>query len=172
MDKKKLIIIIVASIIFFLMVVMSGIAYLVFAPRAEPVAEQVQKKPKSAPADEEVVEGEEGDEEMDAASMAFVPMEPFVVNLKAVPGQSEAVAQVSISLALSDPKAEDAIKKATPLIRDRVLKILSEKTAQELMSKEGKDVLAKDLLKSIKKSLGSESGRKVKEVLFGSLIVQ
>ena len=74
----------------------------------------------------------------------YLPMDNMVVNL-ADPG-GEKVAQVGITLEVIDAKASDQVKAYMPTIRSGVLMLLSQRTAEELLSPEGKQKLIDDIL--------------------------
>lgn len=82
----------------------------------------------------------------------FMPLENMVVNL-ADPG-GEKVAQVGITLELSDAKAPDKVKVYLPSIRSGVLMLISQRTAEELLSIEGKEKLAADILLEASRPFG------------------
>lgn len=125
-------------------------------------------KSKAPPTSAEREEGE-GGHEGPAAEMVFVPMENFTVNLT---GDQERFAQILITLAISDPKAQEIVKTRSPLIRDRVLKIIAQKTAEELLTPKGKSKLAKEILEAVRASLPADARKSIKEVLFTNFIVQ
>ncbi len=75
----------------------------------------------------------------------YLPLESMVVNL-ADPG-GEKVAQVGITFEVADAKASDAVKAYLPTIRSSVLLLISQRTADELLKAEGKEQLAKDILR-------------------------
>lgn len=74
----------------------------------------------------------------------YLPLETMVVNL-ADPG-GEKVAQVGITLEVSDTHAADNVKAYLPTIRSGVLMLISQRTSEELLKQEGKEKLAKDIL--------------------------
>lgn len=76
---------------------------------------------------------------------AYLPMENMVVNL-ADPG-GERVAQIGITLVVADAKASDQVKAFLPSIRSGVLMLVSQRTATELLTAEGKEKLAQDVLR-------------------------
>jgi len=98
---------------------------------------------------------EEGGEEAAPAKAAahaapkgpptYLPLDNMVVNL-ADPG-GERVAQIGVTLELSDPKATDVVKGYLPTIRSGILMLISKRTAEVLLSAEGKEELAKDILR-------------------------
>ncbi len=75
---------------------------------------------------------------------AYLPLDNMVVNL-ADPG-GEKVAQVGITLEVTDAHASDSVKAFLPAIRSGILMLISQRTAEELLSQEGKQKLAKDIL--------------------------
>jgi flagellar FliL protein len=121
----------------------------------------------------------------------YLPMDNMVVNL-ADPG-GERVAQVGITLVVSDAHASDSVKAYMPTIRSGVLMLLSRKTSGELLSPEGKQKLIEEILVETSVPFGGEhkteaddhseaTNKKSKKkaavqypvvgVLFSSLIVQ
>ncbi|MBN9329881.1 MAG: flagellar basal body protein FliL [Comamonas sp. SCN 67-35] len=94
------------------------------------------------------LEGEGGDEsaaqiEEPKTPPTFLPMDNMVVNL-ADPG-GERFAQVGITFELSDGKTAEKVKSLMPTIRSRVLLLLSQRSADDLLSREGKEKLAADI---------------------------
>ena len=75
----------------------------------------------------------------------YLPLDSMVVNL-ADPG-GEKVAQVGVTLEVRDVKASDAVKVYLPSIRSGVLMLISQRTAAELLSQEGKEKLAQAILR-------------------------
>lgn len=119
---------------------------------------------------------------------AYLPMDNMVVNL-ADPG-GDRVAQVGVTLVVADAKASEQVKGFLPTIRSAVLMLISQKTAAELLSSEGKEVLSKEILREATRPFGGgdedeepPEGKKKKKksahsdmpvtgVLFSSFIVQ
>ena len=87
-----------------------------------------------------------------APAPTFLPIDTMVVNL-ADPG-GERFAQVGITLELADAKTEERIKQFMPSIRSSVLLLISQKTSDELLTREGKDKLAHDILREVSRPLG------------------
>lgn len=74
----------------------------------------------------------------------FLPLDNMVVNL-ADPG-GEKVAQIGVTLELADAKATEKVKQYLPAIRSGILILISQRTAEELLQREGKEKLAADIL--------------------------
>jgi flagellar FliL protein len=118
----------------------------------------------------------------------YLPLDNMVVNL-ADPG-GEKVVQVGVTLELSDVKATEKVKAYLPAIRNGILLLLSQRTSEELLQREGKEKLAADILADSsrhfvseapqgtaegakpKKNKADEGENPVRSVLFSSFIVQ
>ena len=83
---------------------------------------------------------------------AFFPLDNMVVNL-ANPG-GEKVAQIGITLELANSHATDVVKQHLPTIRNAILLLASQRTAEELLSREGKEKLAADILLEASRPFG------------------
>ncbi|MBK9574760.1 MAG: flagellar basal body-associated FliL family protein [Rhodoferax sp.] len=86
----------------------------------------------------------------------FMPLDNMVVNL-ADPG-GERVAQIGITLELMDAKATEKVKMYLPAIRSGILILISQRTAEELLQREGKELLAADILSEASRPFLPEGG--------------
>ena len=91
----------------------------------------------------------------------YLPLDPMVVNL-ADPG-GEKVAQVGITLEVSDEKASANVKAYLPTIRSGVLLLISQRTAEELLKPEGKERLAKDILRKASVPFGGDDSEEAED---------
>ena len=87
-----------------------------------------------------------------AAAPTFLPLETMVVNL-ADPG-GERFVQVGITLELRDAKTADTVKQYMPSIRSGILMLLSQRTSDELLMREGKEKLSLDIAREVARPLG------------------
>ncbi|MCE4554864.1 flagellar basal body-associated FliL family protein [Roseateles cellulosilyticus] len=144
-NKKKLIIIIAAVL---LLVLIGGGAALML----------LKKKPAAE-------DGEDGADAVEAAPKpkahaknehppTFVPLDPFTVNL--ADKDVDRFAQIGVTLQVEDPKFADQIKAYMPAIRSNVLMVLAHKTAVELLTREGKEKLAKEIMRESVRPMGIE----------------
>lgn len=130
---KKLMLI--GGIVFLVLALAGGGAWYFLSKKAaadEDVEEVVQVAPKGPP--------------------TFLPLENMVVNL-ADPG-GEKVAQIGITLELTDAKATEKVKMYLPSIRSGILLLISQRTAEELLLIEGKEKLAADILREASRPFG------------------
>ena len=76
----------------------------------------------------------------------FLPLEAFVVNLRGqAPQTSDQFLQTEMTLRLAGPEVVNLVKLHMPEVRNRVLRLLSTKTAQDVLTTEGKDSLAESI---------------------------
>jgi len=131
------------------------------------------------------------------APPTFLPLESMVVNL-ADPG-GDRFAQIGITLELDDAKVAEQVKAYMPSIRSSVLLLVSQRTSDELLTRDGKEKLAADVRREVLRPLGiappkptkrstprdeddyddeepprrrAEPNNPVRQVLFSSFIVQ
>jgi flagellar protein FliL len=148
--SKKMIIIIVAALVTVLLVGGGAAAFLLMKSGDQTEATDEEGYEDEAPAKKKAAP--EKDEK--AVPPTFVPLDPFVVNL--ADRDSERFAQVGITLQIDDPKTAEEIKAYMPAIRNAVLLILSYKTAEELLSNEGKLKLADEIAREAARAMGYE----------------
>jgi flagellar protein FliL len=173
--SKKMLLIVVALLVLGLA---GGAAWFLLAKKNAPVDDEEEI---AAPA-----------HEVSHAPPTYLPLDNMVVNL-ADPG-GEKVAQVGVTLELADSKAPEKVRLYLPAIRSGILLLLSQRTAEELLQREGKEKLAADILAEASRhfesdgSHGKAEGAKAKKkkpdtkgddgenpvrgVLFSSFIIQ
>jgi flagellar FliL protein len=88
------------------------------------------------------------------AMPVFVPLDSFTVNL--ADREAERYAQVGITLEVEDSKVGDQVKVFMPAIRNNILMALAEKSAADLMDREGKTRLAEKIRRETSRALGYE----------------
>ncbi len=167
---KKLLIIIVA-VVLVLVLAGGGAAFMLL------------KKGDDHGEDEDAVEttkAKKKEKKGKEAHPVFVSLDPFTVNL--VPEAGDQYLQVALSVEFEDPTGEAALKAHMPKIRNNVTLLLSGKKASELVSREGKEKLADELLEAVNDVLEppkkNKKGEKIREegpakaVLFTSFIIQ
>ena len=82
----------------------------------------------------------------------FMPLDPFTVNL--ADRENERYAQIGVTLQIDGSKTSDQLALYMPAIRNNILMVLSHKTAAELLTREGKERLAKSILHAAVRPLG------------------
>jgi flagellar FliL protein len=84
----------------------------------------------------------------------YLPLDPFIVNL--ADREADRYAQIGITFELESNAAGEQIKAYMPAIRNAILMILANKTSKELMFREGKEVLAHEILREAARPMGIE----------------
>jgi len=146
--KKKLIIIIAAAVL--VLVVGGGAAVML-----------MKKEPVDAEGAEENAPTEKSSKatatKFDPKSVpVFLPLEPFTVNL--ADRNAERFAQVAVTLEIEDAKLGEQIKAYMPAIRNNILLTIADRSAAELMGREGKAKLAERIRRAASRGLGIEVG--------------
>lgn len=98
---------------------------------------------------------DEDKEETKAAAVVvptFLPLDNMVVNLADSGG--DRFAQIGITLELLDEKTSATVKQYMPSIRNGVLMLVSQRTSEELLTRQGKEKLAADILAEVARPLG------------------
>ena len=144
-SNKKLIIIIAAAV---LVVVLGGVAAMLL----------MKKKPVEGEGDEEAAEqkapAKTAAKHDPKAPPVFVPLDAFTVNL--ADKEAERYAQIGVTLEITDAKLGDQIKIFMPAIRHAVLMLMADRTAAQLMERDGKLKLARDIQRETSRALGFE----------------
>ena len=135
--KSKKMLVIIIGIVVALVVIGGGAAAWLISSRSHGDEEE-----GGAPARKEAVK----------VAPTFLPLENMVVNL-ADPG-GDRFAQIGITLELDDVKTSDQVKQYLPSIRSGVLMLVSQRTSEELLQREGKEKLASEILKEVSRPLG------------------
>lgn len=103
----------------------------------------------------------------------FVVLDQFVVNL-AEPDTTRYL-QIGITYEISDAKVADEIKNYTPVIRSRILLVLSNKNVGDLTSIEGKQQLMDELVDLARVTVRGDPKdptRGIRDVHFSSFVIQ
>jgi len=84
----------------------------------------------------------------------YLPLDPFVINL--ADREADRYAQIGITLELDTGISADQIKAYMPAIRNAILMVLANKSAKDLMSREGKEQLAQEIMREAVRPMGIE----------------
>ncbi|WP_341892677.1 flagellar basal body-associated FliL family protein [Variovorax sp. YR752] len=146
--KKKLIIII-AAVLLLAGLGGGGALFMMKKKAAEAAAAAEAEGEDGSPAAHKKAAHKEA-----GAPPAFLPLEPFVVNL--ADKETDRYAQIGITLEIDDPKTAEQLKAYMPAIRNGVLMVLAHKTSAELLERKGKEALAAEIMRETVRPLGIE----------------
>lgn len=169
-SKKKIIIII--AIILAVIAAAGTTAYFMMQKNDSHAA-----KAKSAKAGEEAEDDDEDHEAAENApadpktALTYVQFETFTVNL--LPDPDEKFLQLDLTVEVKGVELAERFKAQMPVLRNRVLLLLTSKKASDIATPEGKTQLSEELLAELKKPLsGKGKPSKVTQVLFTSFVIQ
>ncbi len=143
--KKKLIIIIAAVLA---VVLGGGGAALVLMKKKAADSEESAEADEGKPAKKAVAKRDP------KAVPVFVPLDPFTVNL--ADRNADRYAQLAVTLELEDPTLEPQMKNYMPAIRNNILLAIADRTAGELLARDGKERLAQRSQRETARALGYE----------------
>lgn len=141
--KKKLIIIIAAVVVLALVGVGAMLAL-----KKKPAEDGEEHAAEAAPKKAAVKAHDP------KAPPVFAPLDPFTVNL--ADKEADRYAQVGITLELDTPATAEALKVFMPAVRNNILMLLAHKTSADLLGRDGKDKLAREVARETSRGLGLE----------------
>lgn len=161
--KSKLLIIIIAAVV--LLGAAGGGAYFLLGNKgdAEMTADARHEKGKD--------KGKKAKEpKAPAVYVKFDP--PFVVNFEAK-GMMRFL-QVSVEVMTRDPATAELIKVNDPVLRNDLLMLLGNQTYETISTREGKELLRGEALKTVAKIVTDEGGiaKNVEQLYFTSFVMQ
>ena len=162
--NKKLIIIIAVVVI---VLILGGVGafFALSGKKASSKATTGEAAATEAEAPEAEAEGEAAEGEGGKVEASLFPLETFIVNLQVKGSFLKTDMQLEFKNGEDVKKAE----KEVPRLRDTVIRILSSKTATEILASEGKEKLKDEVRTAVNELLGEE---KVLEVYFTEFIIQ
>lgn len=102
------------------------------------------------------------------APPVFVNLETFTVNL----ADQDRFLQVGIIYEVAGNEIAEAMKTQMPVIRSRILLLLSSKTVEALSSVDGKQKLAEELLTEARAPLAPKGDEAIGQVHFSAFVIQ
>ena len=87
----------------------------------------------------------------------FYPLETFTVNLVQI--DTPQFLQTGITLKVADEKVVEELKQRTPIVRDRILMLMSSRKAAELLTVEGKRELGTQIVATMNEILGFKEAK-------------
>ncbi|MBI3793445.1 MAG: flagellar basal body-associated FliL family protein [Nitrospinae bacterium] len=128
-------------------------------------AKESKEEPKEEKKEEKKAEGGEGGKE--GKNGNFVSLEPIIVNLSAEEGKR--YLKITMQLELTRPEGVAEVNEKMPQIKDAVITVLSSKSAEEVLTVDGKFKLKEQLMTRVNSTLANSA---VKNVFFVEFVIQ
>ncbi|WP_348653066.1 flagellar basal body-associated protein FliL [uncultured Sulfurimonas sp.] len=143
--KNMLMIIIIVVLVFIIIV---GVLFAVFflSDDAEPMQNMQQEQEKSQPKKRLSSSNYDRTRQLDDIGILY-PMDTFTVNLKSDSGRR--FLKVGMSLELDGEELSLELDAKAPVLRDRIIRILTSKTLEEISSKKGKSKVSNEIIDTL-----------------------
>jgi flagellar FliL protein len=125
--------------------------------------EKILKKEKAEVEKEEKKVEKKGEEK----AGPILTLDPFLLNLS---GSLQRYAKISVSLEVKDAKTLEHAKKVVPALRDRIIYVLSSKTAENLLDVTAREAIKAEIGEKIKGLFEDE--KSVKAVYITDIVIQ
>lgn len=170
-EKKSknmlMIIIIVLLVLIILIGVIVGILLMGDDEKSQSVA-QAPTKEKSAPTVQRSSSNSNNDEYRKLSDIGILyPLDTFTVNLKSDAGRR--YLKVTMSLELEGEELSLELDAKSAVLRDRIIRILTSKTLEEISSKKGKAKVSSQIMDSLNAMI---SDGKIKGIYFTEFVIQ
>jgi flagellar FliL protein len=134
--KSKKMLFIIIGVVVLLVAAVGGYMYMQSTAEAKKIKEAEAKRPENI-LKKQLMERKEN------APPIYIPLDEMIVNL---PGRGgEHYLQTKIVLRTNDSATEGKIKSFMPVIRDKIITVLSSRQMQELATVEGKVMMAREI---------------------------
>jgi flagellar FliL protein len=95
------------------------------------------------------------------------PLDTFTVNLKSDAGRR--YLKATMSLELDSPELSHELDSKAPVLRDRIIRILSSKTLEEISSKKGKQKVSEQIMDTLNSMI---TDGQIKGIYFTEFVIQ
>lgn len=168
-SKNLLIIVIVAVIA--LIIVAAAVVAVILMNDEEPPANTVQQSTPQTEQRASSNRSREDSDDMGSRKLSEIgilyPLDTFTVNLKSDAGRR--YLKATISLELNGKELSMELDNKSPVIRDRIIRILTSKTLEEISSKKGKQKVSEQIVDTLNSMITDGS---VKGIYFTEFVIQ
>jgi flagellar FliL protein len=165
--KSSSLLLIIIIVVLILIIILGAVAFLFLSGDDEqPVQQTVQKEQPQ----QKVKKKSYGDME-DTRSLNDIgilyPLDTFTVNLKSDSGRR--FLKTTISLELEGEELSMELDAKAPVLRDRIIRILTSKTLEEVSSKKGKAKLSQQIVDTLNSMI---TDGQIKGIYFTEFVIQ
>lgn len=164
---KNMLMIIIIVVLIFIIAIGGVVAVLLMGDDEEPMRKspQVQEKSKSK---KRVSSNNSFDDSRQLSDIGMLyPMDTFTINLKSDAGRR--FLKVALSLELEGEELSLELDAKTPVLRDRIIRILTSKTLEEISSKKGKAKVSNQIIDTLNAMI---SDGDIRAIYFTEFVIQ
>lgn len=166
---KNMLMIIIIIVLIFIIIIGAVIAVLLMGDDEEPMrnSPQTQEKSKSKKRVSSSSSSTYDDSRQLSDIGMLYPLDTFTVNLKSDAGRR--YLKVTMSLELDGEELSLELDAKSPVLRDRIIRILTSKTLEEISSKKGKSKVSSQIIDTLNAMI---SDGDVKGIYFTEFVIQ
>ncbi len=165
-SSMMLVIIIVVLILVILIGAVVTILMMGGDSKSEEKASKATEKTEKVAGEKKETPGAEGSRTLDKIGI-LLPLDTFTVNLMSESGSR--YLKATISLELSGKELTEELEAKKPVIRDKILRLLSSKSIEEVSTLKGKDQLSEQIMQQLNPMLKDGS---INGVYFTDFVIQ
>ena len=168
-EKKSnnMLLIIIVVVLFLLIIIGAVVGFILMGDDEEAVAAAPVEKERAAPRKKRVASAEYDDSRQLSEIGILYPLDTFTVNLKSDFGRR--YLKVTLSLELEGEELSLELDAKTPVLRDRIIRILTSKTLEEITSKKGKQKVSNQIMDALNAMI---SDGEVRGIYFTEFVIQ
>ncbi|MBA1437745.1 MAG: flagellar basal body-associated protein FliL [Epsilonproteobacteria bacterium] len=164
--KSSNLLLIIIIVVLILIIILGAIAFLFIGGDGEEPVQQVQQQEKPKNVKKRSYAQDESLRSLDDIGILY-PLDTFTVNLKSDSGRR--FLKTTISLELEGEELSMELDAKSAVLRDRIIRILSSKTLEEVSSKKGKAKLSQQIVDTLNSMI--TDGR-IKGIYFTEFVIQ
>ena len=170
-EKKSgnMLMIIIIVVLFLIIIIGGVVAFLLMGDDEEPMPSSNQKQEKSAPKKNTLSSSSAkyNDTRQLSEIGILYPLDTFTVNLKSDAGRR--YLKVTMSLELEGEELSLELDAKSAVLRDRIIRILTSKTLEEISSKKGKKKVSQQIMDTLNAMI---SDGIIKGIYFTEFVIQ
>ena len=171
--SKNLLMIVIIVVLFLIIIAGAAVAFLLMGDDEKEQASQqnieqsVEKTQQRSSSTRTREDSDEIDNRKFSQIGILYPLDTFTVNLKSDAGRR--YLKTTISLELNGKELSMELDSKAPVIRDRIIRILTSKTLEEISSKKGKQKVSEQIVDTLNSMITDGS---VRSVYFTEFVIQ
>jgi flagellar FliL protein len=166
--KSSNMLMIIIIVVLFLIIIIGGVVAFMLMGDDEADMEAAPKQEKSVKKKKKSKSNAEYDDSRQLSEIGILyPLDTFTVNLKSDAGRR--YLKVTLSLELEGEELSLELDAKSAVLRDRIIRILTSKTLEEISSKKGKQKVSEQIVNTLNSMI---SDGEIKAIYFTEFVIQ